>query len=179
MARVAMGAGGDVARPRSADEPSTMIRLGRAWQSLRHDAADGAVSSRVLGSPGDPDRVDPSNVDVLDLLARRDGRRMSDLAAAMHVDPATITRAMHRLEAAGLAVRRPVAADGRVVTAHLTAEGQRVHTLVEHRRAALLEAACADFTTEEQERLVELLERFVSSLAAVAAAPSPSSTVAG
>jgi DNA-binding MarR family transcriptional regulator len=177
MARAAIGAGGDSARP--VDESSTMVRLGRAWQSLRHDAAAGAVSTRELGSPGDPDRVDPSHVGVLDLLARRDGRRMSELAAAMHVDPSTITRAMHRLEAAGLAVRRPVAADGRVVTAHLTPEGRRVHALLERRRAALIEAACADFTPAEQERLAELLERLVGSLAAVTAAPSPSSTVAG
>jgi len=97
----------------------------------------------------------------------------------MRVDPSTITRAMHRMEAAGLASRRPVAADGRVVTAHLTAAGRRLHGLVAQRRAEVIRAAMVDFTAEEQERLADLLEHFVGALVASANGSGPQPTAAG
>ena len=86
---------------------------------------------------------------------------------------------MHRMEAAGLATRRPVAADGRVVTAQLTAEGRRLHEVVTERRADLIRAAIVDFTPEEQERLADLLERFVRSVVTSAHGSSPQPTAAG
>jgi DNA-binding MarR family transcriptional regulator len=55
-------------------------------------------------------------------------------------------------------------ADGRVVTAHLTDEGRRLHALVAARRTALIDAAFADFSMEDRELLVELLERFLVAL---------------
>jgi DNA-binding MarR family transcriptional regulator len=137
------------------------------------------VTDRVFGRPGEPQHVEPNHLDVLDLLTRRDGRRMSELAAALHVDPSTITRTMHRMEAAGLAQRASVAADGRLVTAHLTEEGRRVHGLVAGRRAELIAAGLAGLSSDEQERLVDLLERFLRSLGAYVRTPNPASTAAG
>jgi DNA-binding MarR family transcriptional regulator len=178
MARVATVARGG-SRVAPTDETGPVARLGRTWHLLRRGAADAGVGSQLLGRPGEPGHVDPVQLDVLDLLVVRDGQRMSDLAVAMRVDPSTITRAMHRMEAAGLASRRPMAADGRVVTAHLTAEGRRLHGLVAHRRAELIRAAMVDFTPEEQERLADLLERFLGSLVARVNGSGPQPTVAG
>jgi DNA-binding MarR family transcriptional regulator len=144
-----------------------VARLGRAWQLLRRAA------------PGLPRPLDPVQLEVLDLLVTRDGQRMSELASAVGVDPSTITRAMHRMEAAGLAERWHVAGDGRVVTAQLTPEGRRLHGVVVARRAELIRAAIADFTPEEQERLADLLERFVGAVVAGAAASGSQPTAAG
>jgi DNA-binding MarR family transcriptional regulator len=178
MARAATVARGGVpAAP--TDETGPVARLARTLHLLRRGGPDGAVGSQLLGRPGEPGHVDPVQLDVLELLAVRDGQRMSDLAIAMGVDPSTITRAMHRMEAAGLASRRSMPADGRVVAAHLTAEGRRLHDLVAHRRAELIRAALVDLTPEEQERLADLLERFLGSLIAAANRSGPQPTAAG
>ena len=179
MARVATVARDDAGGASSADESGPISRLGRAWQLLRRDATDGVVGVRLLDSSPGPVSVDPVQLDMLDRLVARDGQRMSELATAMRVDPSTVTRAMHRMEAAGLATRRPVPGDGRVVTAHLTAEGRRVHGIVAARRADLIRAAMADFTPEEQERLADLVERFLASIGAGAATSGPQPTAAG
>jgi DNA-binding MarR family transcriptional regulator len=178
MARVASvardGAGGA-----PTDEAGPIARLGRAWQVLRRRATAGVAGTELVTSPGEPGGLDPVQLDIIDLLVARDGQRMSELATAVGVDPSTITRAMHRMEAGGLATRRPVAGDGRVVTAQLTAEGRRLHHLVADRRADLIRAAIVDFTPEEQERLADLLERFVGSVVATASGSGPQPTAAG
>jgi DNA-binding MarR family transcriptional regulator len=143
---------------------SPTARLGRAWREVRRGAVTGRVVEKVFGRPGEPDSVDPGHLDVLDLLSHRDGRRMSELATALHVDPSTVTRTMHRMEAAGLARRQATEADGRVVTAHLTDEGRRLHALVAARRTALIDAAFGELSVGDREQLVELLERFLVAL---------------
>jgi DNA-binding MarR family transcriptional regulator len=71
---------------------------------------------------------------------------------------------MHRMEAAGLARRATTEADGRVVTAHLTDEGRRLHDVVAARRQAIVDAGLRDLTPAEQEQLVDLLERFLAAV---------------
>jgi DNA-binding MarR family transcriptional regulator len=153
-------ANGDAAVRR--DSPT--VRLSWAWREMRRGAATGVLVERLFGRPGEPDSIEPGHLDVLDLLAKQDGRRMSELAAALRVDPSTVTRTMHRMEAAGLARRAGTESDGRVVTAHLTDEGRRLHALVAARRAAIVEAGLHDFTPDEQEQLVGLLERFLAAV---------------
>jgi len=146
------------------EHDSPTVRLSWAWREMRRGAVTGVLVEQLFGRPGEPDSVEPGHLDVLDLLAKRDGRRMSELATALRVDPSTVTRTMHRMEAAGLARRAATEADGRVVTAHLTDEGRRLHALVAARRAAMVEAAFKDFTPDEREQLVDLLERFLAAV---------------
>lgn len=58
-------------------------------------------------------------------LARHDGARAGDLAAALGVQPAAITGLADRMIAAGLVRRRPCPDDARVQRLHLTAAGRR------------------------------------------------------
>jgi DNA-binding MarR family transcriptional regulator len=139
-------------------------RLGRAWRELRRGAATGVLVDQIFGRHGEPDSVEPGHLDVLDILSDRDGQRMSDLALALHVDPSTVTRTMHRMETAGLARRAAFERDGRVVTAHLTDEGRRLHALVAARRRSMIETAFEDLTPDERVQLVELLERFLEAV---------------
>lgn len=139
-------------------------RIGRAWRELRRGASTAVLTERLFGKPGEPDSVEPGQLDVLDLLTIRDRRRMSDLAAALRVDPSTVTRTLQRMEAAGLAQRAPAAADGRVVTVQLTEEGRRLHAAVAARRTAIMTGILETFTPAERDQLVELVDRFVVSL---------------
>jgi len=143
---------------------SPAARMSRAWREMRRGNATAVLVERLFGRPGEPDSVEPGHLDVLDVLSRHDGQRMSELAAALRVDPSTVTRTMQRMEAAGLARRAATDADGRVVRAHLTDEGRRLHAVVAARRSAVVEAAFHDFSPEEQESLVELLERFLAAV---------------
>jgi DNA-binding MarR family transcriptional regulator len=144
----AVVANGDTERPRD----SATARLGQAWREMRRGAATGVLVEQLFGRPGEADSIEPGHLDVLDILA-------------VHVDPSTVTRTMHRIEAAGLARRMPAEQDGRVVTAHLTEKGRRLHALVAARRSELIDIGLRALTPVEREQLVDLLERFLGALA--------------
>src|SRR5262245_40156189 len=127
-------------------------RLGRSWREMRRGTTTTLVTAHIFGPPGQPEHVDPTHLDVLDLLANEDGQTMPELAVALPVDPSTITRTMHRLEAAGLARRAPVPNDGRLVTAHLTDAGRRRHTELAARRAEVIGAGLAGLDPDEQQQ---------------------------
>ncbi|MET0144649.1 MAG: MarR family transcriptional regulator [Ilumatobacteraceae bacterium] len=139
-------------------------RIGRAWRELRRGPSTAAIADLVFGRLGQPDAVEPGQLDILDILTVRDAQRMSDLATALHVDPSTITRAVQRMEAGGLARRSPAAVDGRVVDVHITAEGRRLHAVVAERRATIVAAILDEFEPAEREQFVDHLDRFVSAV---------------
>ncbi len=139
-----------------------VTRIGFAWRDLRRGAATAVVRDRMFGT--DQDAVEPAQMDLLDLLVVQDERRMSDLAAALRVDPSTVTRTLQRMEAAGLATRAPDADDGRVVTVRLTEEGRRRHKLVADRRTAILTRILLPFDEHDRDELAGLLDRFLASL---------------
>ena len=60
---------------------------------------------------------------VLLVLWEEDGLSVKRIGARLMLDSGTLTPLLKRLEAAGLLERRRSAADGRVVTAHLTGAG--------------------------------------------------------
>jgi DNA-binding MarR family transcriptional regulator len=139
-----------------------VTRIGFAWRDLRRGASTAVVRDRMFGTGRDA--VEPAQMDVLDLLVVQDERRMSDVAAALRVDPSTVTRTLQRMEAAGLATRVPDTDDGRVVTVRLTPEGRRRHELVADRRTAILTTILAAFEPADRETLADLLDQFVGSL---------------
>lgn len=143
-----------VATPNDAVE-----RMSRSLRDLTRGPATTTVRELLFGA-GD-DALDPTQVDVLDLLVHRDDRRMNELASALRVDPSTMTRALQRMEAAGLAVRTPHDRDRRVVTVHISASGRDVHRTVLLRRRNALGDVLARFDAEDRRRLVELVERFI------------------
>jgi DNA-binding MarR family transcriptional regulator len=103
-------------------------------------------------------------MDVLDLLVQRTDWRMSELAVALRVDPSTVTRTLQRMEAAGLAQRRPpLSGDRRAVIVTPTTTGRERHAAVAARRATIITEILARFDGDDRSRLVELLERFIES----------------
>jgi DNA-binding MarR family transcriptional regulator len=145
-----------------APEDDVVSRMGRAWREMRRGASTGVIRDRVFGVGADA--VEPGHMDVLDLLVQRDQWRMSELALALRVDPSTVTRTLQRMEAAGLARRRPsVSGDRRAVIVVPTATGRERHAVIAVRRVEILGEIMAPLTGVDRERLVELLERFIES----------------
>jgi MarR family transcriptional regulator, 2-MHQ and catechol-resistance regulon repressor len=86
--------------------------------------------------------------------------RMSDLAAQTGITPSGLTRAIDRLEDAGLVTREACSSDRRVAYAHLTADGAaRTDEAVAQHRADIDELFGSLFDPEEEAELVRLLRR--------------------
>jgi MarR family 2-MHQ and catechol resistance regulon transcriptional repressor len=111
-------------------------------------------------------------------IARSPGRhlRMSDLAAQTSLTPSGLTRAVDRLERAGLVERAPCASDRRGSYAALTPAGlARVRAALGPHLVHVDEALTAALTTGEREQLAHLLRKVRDHVnpAAAAAIPGP------
>ncbi|MBY0412190.1 MAG: MarR family winged helix-turn-helix transcriptional regulator, partial [Burkholderiaceae bacterium] len=84
------------------------------------------------------------------------------LARDLETDPASMTRAIDRMEAKGLVQRERSTIDRRVVQLALTDEGQRVAALVPPVLADVLNGHLSDFTHDEWQLLLRMLRRVLA-----------------
>jgi DNA-binding MarR family transcriptional regulator len=87
--------------------------------------------------------------------------KLSDLAQALHCDNSNVTGIADRLEAAGLAERRPHPTDRRVKTLQLTQRGEIVRQLYEE-RIGTAPLAVENLTDSDAATLVDILRRAVA-----------------
>ena len=78
---------------------------------------------------------------VMLVLWERDGERVSAIGERLHLDSATLTPLLKRLESRGLIDRRRSSADERVVEVFLTAAGKRLERKAADIPRCLLDAA--------------------------------------
>jgi MarR family transcriptional regulator, 2-MHQ and catechol-resistance regulon repressor len=115
--------------------------------------------------------------DLLIRLARSPGRRlrMSDLAAQTSLTPSGLTRAVDRLEGAGLVVRVPCASDRRGAYARLTTLGlDRIRAAVSPHLEHVEEHLTSALTADEQAQLIDLMRKVRDHVDPAAAAAIPS-----
>lgn len=98
-----------------------------------------------------------SNVWLLVRIQRSGPCHPSDLATFHGVDNSTITPKLHRLEADGLAIRRPDPDDRRAVLVEATSAGCRLLKRLRRARAAIVEEALAVLSPERRQRILEAL----------------------
>jgi DNA-binding MarR family transcriptional regulator len=84
--------------------------------------------------------------------------KLSDLAQALHCDNSNVTGIADRLEASGLAERRPHPTDRRVKTLQLTERGEIVRKL-HGERVGTAPPGIAGLSDEDAATLVEILRR--------------------
>jgi MarR family transcriptional regulator, organic hydroperoxide resistance regulator len=101
---------------------------------------------------------------ILERLWERDGQTTREIADAIGVEGPTVVRAVQRMAAAGLVVRKEHPTDGRLVAIHLTPTGARLRTVLPRVLRAVEEKALADFSSTDRARLLELLERLGAKL---------------
>ncbi|MFT4241573.1 MAG: MarR family winged helix-turn-helix transcriptional regulator [Acidovorax sp.] len=87
---------------------------------------------------------------------------VAGLARELETDPASMTRALDRMQAKGLVVRERSAADRRVVHVALTPEGQRVAAQVPAVLGEVLDRHLSDFSHDEWQQLLGLLRRMLA-----------------
>ena len=108
-------------------------------------------------------------------LLREDGCTPVAMARDLSVDPAALTRSLHRLEAKGLLRRERSTQDRRVVHLRLTDEGRAVAEHVPGVMADVLNAHLSGFSHEEWQLLLKLLTRMLANGDALKAASANAS----
>jgi DNA-binding MarR family transcriptional regulator len=145
-------------------------RITRAWREMRRGAAMGPYQDllyREVVAEGLPLGL----IDALDLLVKRNRIRMVDFARALRIEKSTATRALDRLESAGFAQRKSVAAkgQGQAVVVQVTPRARALQERLSRRRAYLLGQILAEFSAAEVQVLADVMERFVAGMDRVVA----------
>lgn len=145
-------------------DPETLNRVGQAWREIRRGASAAQIKGLFYGFDGDPDALDMALADALVVLVQRGPMRMGELADALHITPASTTRAVTCLVDRGYAIREKSESDQRSFVASATEEGRRVHRTFYTRIEEGLAEIIGRFEADEQELLANFLERFVESV---------------
>ena len=101
---------------------------------------------------------------VLVALWNDDDVRIKDLAATLHLDHATLTPLLRRLEDRGLLSRVRSREDGRAVRVALTAVGDELRSIVDDVHCAITDAVGLD--ADERATVQDALQRLVANLSA-------------
>jgi DNA-binding MarR family transcriptional regulator len=101
---------------------------------------------------------------VLGVLWQQEGLTHSQLAAKLHVQPATISNILKRMDRAGLVERKPDAGDQRISRVYLTDAGHSAQAPVERVFSNLEEQILDGFTPEEQASFEAFLLRVQENL---------------
>ena len=110
----------------------------------------------------EPWDLSPHSARALGVVARADGMRLSELAAALRIAPRSATEVVDGLAERGLVERVPDPADRRAVQVRLTGEGRRVQAEVHAARRADSQQLLSRLPAEERAELARLLRRLVS-----------------
>lgn len=102
-----------------------------------------------------------SHLRMLRLLQREGTLAMKDLAERLGISPPSVTALTRRLVATGLVTRRHHDTDNRVVLLELTPAGHALHAQLMEEQLAHMERLLAGLHPDEQERLLDLLERAI------------------
>ncbi len=97
---------------------------------------------------------------TLVVLASRSPQRLTELAQAVGVTPATATRMCDRLLAKGLIVRRTERGDRRNVRISLSDAGRTLVAVVTSNRRREIEQIVGGITAADRDVFVKVLERF-------------------
>jgi len=89
---------------------------------------------------------------------------MGELAEALHITPATATRAVDCLVDRGLAERVKAVDDLRSILVSATKDGRERQEVISARIGTGLDQILGQFSENEQTQLADLLERFVSAV---------------
>ena len=87
-------------------------------------------------------------------LLDRDGQSQSELLECLGVDHSTISKALRRMQDAGLVIREPAAHDRRVMVVHLTDKGRAMREPIAALWQALEETSARNLSAQQAESFV-------------------------
>lgn len=101
----------------------------------------------------------PGQPKVLDYLTKHDGSVQKDIAAKCHIEPATLTSVLLRMENKGLIIRKNKDGNRRSLYVFLTNKGRMTAERVEQYFSDIETKALDGFGKEETETLCTLLTK--------------------
>jgi DNA-binding MarR family transcriptional regulator len=101
----------------------------------------------------------PVDFSVLSVVHHNPGVTSRQLCATLSILPPNLVGLIKALEQRGLIERRPHPEDGRALGLHTTATGQSVMQRAEARATELESDAARRLSPQEQQQLIELLQR--------------------
>lgn len=111
---------------------------------------------------------------ILECLWEQDGLTVGELATRIRIELPTLTRAVSRMEPAGVVERRPDDHDHRRVRIWLTSKGRQLRTTLPTAMKKLEDELLADFSPAEREELVRLLRKlYTAAIAGDCHTPQP------
>ena len=120
------------------------------------------VKDLFYSQGGEP--LDIALADALSLICQQGPMRMGELADAMHITPASTTRAVGCLVDKGLVQRVRAEDDQRSIVVTATMAGRERYGEISRRIQQGLSEILSEFSPEEQVQLAEYLERFVQAV---------------
>jgi len=105
--------------------------------------------------------VSPAQMSLLDWIAASPGCGVQDIAEGLGLTPPTVSVGVRRMEEAGLLERKPNPLDGRSVQFNLTPQGQSLQQQIQASHQQKFRRLLAGLTPQEQEVLLQLLERAI------------------
>ena len=99
-----------------------------------------------------------------DYLKDHDGAGQKEIAAACHIEPATLTSVLNRMEEKGMIERRMRNGNRRSLYVFLTEKGKELSDVVEREFDRAEEQALAGFSPEEREECRRMLRRICENL---------------
>lgn len=107
--------------------------------------------------------VSPAQMSLLDWIAASPGCGVQDIADGMRLTPPTVSVGVRKMEEGNLVERKPNPQDGRSVQFFLTRRGQALQRQIQNAHWQKFRRLLAGLNPQEQETLLQLLERALRS----------------
>lgn len=146
----------------SPEQAELQRQVGTAWREIRRGAS--AIRIKDLFYGAGPDGLDLALADALTVLCQSGPMRMGELAEALHITPASTTRAVNCLVDKGYVERVKDADDQRSIVVSATPHGSERYLLIASRVQSGIGQILSSFEPSEQVLLAEFLTRFVESV---------------
>lgn len=115
----------------------------------------------------------PGQEALIKALSEEDGQTMSQLAAALAVQPPTVTKMVNRLSAQGIVRRQASETDGRLARVFLTDEGRARVADIDRAWKRIEKEALDGIDDKDRKRLRKLLKQIERNLSEATGAPHP------
>lgn len=109
--------------------------------------------------PGVSGLISPAQMTLLDKITEDPGCGVQDIADRLDISPPTVSVGVNKLEESGLVMRKPNPEDGRSVQFFPTVSGETLHKKFQQSRLKKFRRLLAGLDSQEQDTLLELLER--------------------
>jgi DNA-binding MarR family transcriptional regulator len=103
---------------------------------------------------------------ILLCLWDKDGLTPGQISCQLGLAAPTVTKAAHRMEAAGLLTRRPDPDDARLVQLHLSRRGKTLRRAIQAEMHQLTEKALGSLSAKDRRDLIRLLDAVRENLGA-------------